>query len=303
MSTPFCPRCGDSLRCGCPLPDHNAAGRTAVPARFDREWVRPYVSLREPAPDDPPAAVTTGTAAWAVPHAVHDSSPSTGGHALDPPVVLTRAAGHRRPEPPRRRRPLRLTAALATLIGSAALAGAYALTRDQDTRDAASPAPAGRLDVLDVDETPHAAPGQTPPRATAPGGARRTAPAAGQNPPGTASSGVPSATAAAASGAPAAPSVPSGGPRQDRPGTDPSPGAPSASPDAPTLRRHDTGPQVRELQRRLARIGAWTVPQRGVYDRHLQDAVARFQAEHGVRGDPPGIYGPATRRLLESLTA
>ncbi|MGW6991995.1 peptidoglycan-binding protein [Streptomyces sp. NPDC054946] len=215
---------------------------------------------------------------------------------------MTRAAGHRRPEPPRRRRPLRLTAALATLIGSAAIAGAYALSRDQDTRGMASPPPASRLDVLDVDETPHVAPGQTSPRATPPRNAQSTAPTAGRSPQGTASSAVPSATGPAASGAPAVPSAPPAGPGQDRPGTVPSPGAPSASPDAPTLRRHDTGPEVQELQQRLARIGAWTMPRRDRYDRHLQDAVAGFQAKHGVRGDPPGVYGPATRRLLESLT-
>ncbi len=304
MSTPFCPRCGDSLRCGCPFPDHDATtGRTAAPAQFDREWVRPYVSLHEPAPGDRPAAGTTGTGVWVAPHVVHESRPSTGGDSFGSAVVITRAAGHRRPAPPRRRRPLRLAAALATLIGSAAVAGAYALSRDQDNRGVASPPPASRLDVVDVDETPQVAPGQTPPRASPPGNTRRTAPTVGQSPAGTASSAVPSAAGAAASRAPAVPSVPPGGPGQNRPGTAPSPGAPSASPGAPTLRRHDTGPEVQELQRRLARIGAWTMPQRDRYDRHLQDAVAGFQAEHGVRGDPPGVYGPATRRLLEALTA
>ncbi|MFJ4314244.1 peptidoglycan-binding protein [Streptomyces lavendulae] len=295
VSTPFCPRCGDSPHCGCPLPDHDAAsGRTAVPAQFDREWVRPYVSLHESAPGNPPAATTSSTGVWAVPDVGHESGP---------PVVITRAAGHRRPEPPRRRRPLRLTAALATLIGSAAITGAYAFSRDQDTRGAASPPPASRLDVDEVDESPGIAPGPTPPRATPPSGAQRTAPVSGQSPPGTASSAVPSATDAAASSAPAVSAAPPGGPQQDRPRTAPSPGAPSAPPDAPTLLRHDTGPGVQDLQHRLAQVGAWTMPQRGVYDRHLQDAVAGFQAKHGVRGDPPGVYGPATRRLLESLTA
>ncbi|MFI5640102.1 peptidoglycan-binding protein [Streptomyces goshikiensis] len=216
---------------------------------------------------------------------------------------MTRAAGHRRPEPPRRRRPLRLTAALATLIGSAAVAGAYALSRDQDTRGVASPPPASRLDVLEVDETPGTGSGATPPHTSRPRGAQRTAPAAGQRPQGTTSSAVPSATGAAASGAPAVPSALPGGPGQDRPGTASPSGTPSARPDAPTLRRHDTGTEVQELQHRLRRIGAWAMPQRGRYDRHLQDAVAGFQAKYGVRGDPPGVYGPATRRLLESLTA
>ncbi|WP_229334063.1 peptidoglycan-binding domain-containing protein [Streptomyces flavotricini] len=89
----------------------------------------------------------------------------------------------------------------------------------------------------------------------------------------------------------------------------PSSTAPSASPTdtltgtKPTLRRHDTGSQVVDLQRRLAQLGLWTLPQRGRYDQHLDDAVQWFQAKYGVRGDPPGVYGPATRRRLESLTS
>ncbi|MFG2988318.1 peptidoglycan-binding protein [Streptomyces sp. NPDC048257] len=287
------------MRCACGIAHHDAtAGPAAAPAQFDREWVRPYVSLREPAPGDEPAAVTsTTTVTWVVPQVVRESRPSGDGHAFGPPVDMTGPARHRAHGPTRRRRPLRITTALATLIGSAAIAGAYALSRDQDTRGVASPPPASRLDVLDVDETPDAATGQTPPQEAIPGGAERTTPTGGQSPMGTASSAAPSTSStpsAATSGA---------APRQDHPETAPSSGAPSASPDRPTLRRHDTGPEVQELQRRLAQIGAWSMPQRGRYDRHLHDAVARFQATHGVRGDPPGVYGPATRRLLESLTS
>ncbi|MEV6398076.1 peptidoglycan-binding domain-containing protein [Streptomyces sp. NPDC051907] len=73
--------------------------------------------------------------------------------------------------------------------------------------------------------------------------------------------------------------------------------------EAPTLRRHDTGPEILELQHRLAQIGSWSLPQRGRYDKHLQDAVERFQATHGIQGDPSGVYGPATRRLLELMTS
>ncbi|MFD6183061.1 peptidoglycan-binding protein [Streptomyces goshikiensis] len=300
MSTPFCPQCGDPLRCACGIARHDAgAGRAADPAQFDREWVRPYVSLHEPAPGDERAHITT-TVTWVVPQVAHESSPPTVGHAFGPPVVTTRAAGHRRPGPTRRRRPLRVTAALATLIGSAAVAGAYALSRDQDTRGVASPPPASRLDVLDVDETPGVVPGQSQSHTTPADGAHRTASAAGRSPTDTASSAVPST--AAVSVDPATPSAPSGG-QQDHPGASPSHGAPSVPPDPPTLRRHDEGPEVQELQRRLAQIGAWSMPQRGRYDRHLHDAVARFQATHGVRGDPPGVYGPDTRRLLDSLTS
>ena len=57
---------------------------------------------------------------------------------------------------------------------------------------------------------------------------------------------------------------------------------------APTLRRHDTGPEVVELQYRLAQIGSWDSPQRGIYGRHLQTAVLQFQEKQGVREDSPG---------------
>ncbi|QEV43824.1 peptidoglycan-binding protein [Streptomyces vinaceus] len=83
----------------------------------------------------------------------------------------------------------------------------------------------------------------------------------------------------------------------------PSPASPTAPADEPTLRRHDSGPQVVDLQRRLAQLGLWTLPQRGRFDQHLDEAVQWFQAKYGVRGDPPGVYGPATRRRLESLTS
>ncbi|WP_329493935.1 heparin lyase I family protein [Kitasatospora herbaricolor] len=81
-------------------------------------------------------------------------------------------------------------------------------------------------------------------------------------------------------------------------------GGPSATPTAaPTLRRHDTGPEVVELQNRLAQIGSWDYPQHGTYGRNLQTAVQQFQQKQGVRDDQPGVYGPATRRILEAMTA
>ncbi|MFG2978183.1 peptidoglycan-binding protein [Streptomyces sp. NPDC048331] len=285
MDTPFCARCGNPARCAC------------APAQFDQEWIRPYVVLPAPAASPEPCTPAP-SAAWYSPQPGYPG-PAPEDHALPATVVLSAAGGHRARKPRRRHRPLRLTAALATLIGSAALAGTYAFSRDQDARNAASPPPASRLDVTDGDE----APGQTPerilPSTGSPGEVRHVAPSARTAPTGPGRSRVPSAS----SGAPAAPSGPPSGSAQERPGTTPSPRAPSATPAPPTLRRHDTGPEVAELQRRLAQLGAWSMPQRGQYDRHLQEAVARFQARHGVRGDLPGVYGPATCRVLQSLTS
>ncbi|WP_327381537.1 peptidoglycan-binding domain-containing protein [Streptomyces sp. NBC_01207] len=303
MSTPFCPRCGDPLRCACGIAHHDAsAGRALAPAQFDRDWVRPYIAPHEPAPGDGPSTMDTATVSWVAAQAAHESAPPPGGDIIGQPVVMSRSAGHRAHRPTRRRRPLRVTAALATLIGSAAVAGTYAFARSQDTGEARAQAPASRLDVLDVEDE-----ATTPPEASRspgplPSPPRRTPPTAGNSPARTPSSAAPSApamdTSAGTNAAPAA------GQQSGNPSTvPPSPASPTAPGEKPTLRRHDTGPSVVDLQRRLAQLGLWSLPQRGRYDQHLDDAVQRFQAKYGVRGDPPGVYGPATRRRLESLAS
>ncbi|MFF3429665.1 peptidoglycan-binding protein [Streptomyces sp. NPDC002602] len=303
MSTPFYPRCGDLPRCACVAAhDTAAADRAGAPARFEQEWVRPYLSLREPSPGDGPTATKVS---WVVPQMVHESEPLPGSERFGPPVVMVRTGAHRARKPARRRRPLPITAALATLIGSAAIAGTYALVRGHDTRDVTAPPPASRLDVVDEDETPDETPAETPerpgPPAPLPSDEQRNAPAAGHGLPATAPSIAPSAPTA---GTTAPSSATSNGPLpDDGPGTTPPSSAPVTPVGGPTLRRHDTGPEVVDLQRRLARIGSWDTPQRGRYDRRLQDEVAHFQARHGVHGDPSGVYGPATRRLLEFLTS
>ncbi|MFE2927892.1 peptidoglycan-binding domain-containing protein [Streptomyces goshikiensis] len=289
MSTPFCARCGNPARCAC------------APAQFDQEWIRPYVVLPAPATRLEPGIPAPPTAWYVSPPG--PPGPAPEDHALPATVVLSAAGGHRARKPRRRHRPLGLTAALATLIGSATLAGAYALSRDQDTRNAASPPPASRLDVSDG-EQPAAEPlVQSPPGTRGPAEAQPTAPSARTGPAGQRRSPVPSASPPASPGVSAVPSGPPSAPAQEGPGTVPSPGTPSATPAAPTLGRHDTGPEVVELQRRLAQLGAWSLPQRGRYDGHVQEAVSRFQARHGVRGDLPGVYGPATRKVLQSLTS
>ncbi|MER6386859.1 peptidoglycan-binding protein [Streptomyces sp. NPDC001523] len=305
MITPFCPRCGDLPRCACVAAhDTTAAGRTGAPARFDQEWVRPYLSLHEPARGDGPTATTS----WVVPQVAGESEPPAGSEVFGPPVVMVRTGGHRARRLERRRRPLPITAALATLIGSAAIAGTYALVRGHDTRDVAAPPPASRLDVVDEDETQDATPDQTPERPGPPGsvpsGGQRNTPAAGRGLPATAPSTAASAPAAPKARTTDPSSATSNGPRpDDGPGSTPPSSTPVTPVEGPTLRRHDTGAEVVDLQRRLARIGSWDMRQRGRYDRHLQDEIARFQAAHGIHGDPPGVYGPTTRRLLESLTS
>ncbi|MGI5451158.1 peptidoglycan-binding protein [Streptomyces sp. CA-243310] len=300
MSTPFCPRCGDVLQCACiAAHDMAAAGRAGASAQFDQEWVRPYLSLHEPAPTDGPAPTTV---AWVVPQMVHESELPPGSERFGPPVVLVRPGSHRAHKPARRRRRLPLTAALATLIGSAALAGTYVLGRDQDSRDVTAPPPASRLDMVDEGETHDATPEPPRPPASLPGSGRPGAPSVARSLPSTAPSAArPAPSTPTSTASPASP-APSTGREEDDAGATPSPATSTTPVEKPTLRRRDSGPEVVDLQRRLARIGAWDLPKRGQYDQNLRNAVARFQAAHGVHGDPPGVYGPATRRLLEYLT-
>ncbi|MFF3088737.1 peptidoglycan-binding protein [Streptomyces nojiriensis] len=245
--------------------------------------------------------MTTATMSWVAAQVAHESGPPSGGDAFGRPVVLSRPAGHRAHRPTKRRRPLRVTAALATLIGSAAIAGTYAFARSQDTGETAQ-APASRLDVLDVEDESSTPPEASRSPAPLPSAPRRTPPTTGNSPVRTPSSAAPSPPATGtATGTNSAPATgrQSGSPAP----VPPSPTSPTAPGEKPTLRRHDTGPQVVDLQRRLAQLGLWSLPQRGRYDQRLDDAVQRFQAQYGVRGDPPGVYGPATRRRLESLAS
>ncbi|MFJ2747276.1 peptidoglycan-binding protein [Streptomyces sp. NPDC087297] len=303
MSTPFCPRCGDPLRCACALAHHDAsAGRTAAPAQFDRDWVRPYIALHEPAPGGARSTMDTATVSWVAAQAAYESGPPSGGDVIGPPVVMSRSAGHRAHRPAKQRRPLRVTAALATLIGSAAIAGTYAFARSQDAGEATAQAPASRLDVLDVEDEPSTSPEASRSPGPLPSPPRRTTPTTGNSPARNPSASAPSAPAAGASAG--TNTAPAAGQQSGSPSTVPSsPAPPTAPAEKPTLRRHDSGPHVVDLQRRLGQLGLWTLPQRGRYDQHLADAVQRFQAKYGVRGDPPGVYGPATRRRLESLTS
>ncbi|MEU0659442.1 peptidoglycan-binding domain-containing protein [Streptomyces lavendulocolor] len=217
---------------------------------------------------------------------------------------MSRASHHRAGKAPRRRRTLHLTAAVATLLGSAAIAIGYAHSRGPDTAEATERPAASRLDVLDPEDEPgaSASPDEGPTRFRPPAGIEGTVPSASVHDrvgdqAGTPSSASASATSASTSAAPAS------SPAHGGPSAEPTTPAPPPSTPEPTLRRHDRGPEVVELQQRLGQLGLWSLPQRGRFDRHLHIAVQRFQRDHDVRDDEPGVYGPATRRLLESMTS
>ncbi|MGI5399348.1 peptidoglycan-binding domain-containing protein [Streptomyces sp. CA-135486] len=91
----------------------------------------------------------------------------------------------------------------------------------------------------------------------------------------------------------------------------PPPATPSASESASaaplgarsgTLRPGDSGPEVVELQQRLAEVWLYSGPMDGQYSQSVETAVRGYQDDRHVKGDPKGVYGPKTRRALESET-
>jgi hypothetical protein len=110
---------------------------------------------------------------------------------------------------------------------------------------------------------------------------------------------VPSSRAAASSAASAAEAGGAGRPASPRtsatPAATPRPGGSGPA----SLRRGDRGAAVTEMQRKLYRIGLYHGYRYGTFDADTAAAVTTFQRWDGVAGDPPGVYGPATRRALD----
>ncbi|MFW6690159.1 peptidoglycan-binding protein [Streptomyces sp. MAR4 CNX-425] len=72
----------------------------------------------------------------------------------------------------------------------------------------------------------------------------------------------------------------------------------------PTLREGDSGDEVVELQKRLNEAGydRFFRDPEGEYGFITREEVEDFQQSEDIEGDEPGVYGPATRRALESMT-
>ncbi|MCX4695047.1 peptidoglycan-binding protein [Streptomyces sp. NBC_01408] len=89
------------------------------------------------------------------------------------------------------------------------------------------------------------------------------------------------------------------GPASAKPG--PASSAPAGQPAAGTsgtLRMGDSGEAVRALQERLHGQGFTYVSTTGVYDSQTKRGVAQLQRDRGIKGDQPGVYGPATQAAL-----
>ncbi|MEU3552886.1 peptidoglycan-binding domain-containing protein [Streptomyces fragilis] len=64
----------------------------------------------------------------------------------------------------------------------------------------------------------------------------------------------------------------------------------------------DSGPEVVELQRRLAELWLYSGDADGRYDDQVRNGVSAFQYINGIKDDEYGVYGAATRAALESIT-
>ncbi|MFD5189326.1 peptidoglycan-binding protein [Streptomyces sp. NPDC058357] len=198
------------------------------------------------------------------------------------------------PEPSHRRRPFAAAAvgvALIAVVGAAAFASGLlggGGNGDPDQRQALPGT---------VADAPGASVRATEPTASAPPSPSASAPAS------------PSAPASASPSASTSPS-PSASTASSQPPS-PSPsrttsGAPSAAPPASlagaALRPGDQGPEVAELQRRLAELWLYSGRDDGTYSDQVERAVRVYQSYKFIEGDPSGVYGPHTRRALEAET-
>lgn len=308
MTGHVCPACGTPRAAdGRAGPGCECAERAAEAVRAERQAeiaaaedfdplrIRPYVTLEGPEePAGEPAAETgTGTG----------TLPGIGTGTLPVPVASSRPAvtqpvaggpeDAEDPHPhglaPRRRRPfagLIVGAAAVAVAGTAAFAGG--LFSGEDTRERAIPDTETSAPIVSaVPDAPSSSP------------SRSASPSASASP-----SRTPSATASSSRTAPSSPSPvrPSTPPPSTMRATGRVSQKPPTRPPEGTLRRGDSGPEVVELQQRLAQVWLYGDPADGQYGQSVEDAVRVFQWDRDVQGDPEGVYGPNTRRALESET-
>ncbi|MYR43970.1 peptidoglycan-binding domain-containing protein, partial [Streptomyces sp. SID5910] len=104
--------------------------------------------------------------------------------------------------------------------------------------------------------------------------------------------------------------TPSRSPEPTTSTTTPTPSAPAFAPEEDgeddggggTLQRGDRGSEVTELQQRLAQLYLYMGEINGTYNPQVEDAVSTYQWARGIRTDDLGVYGEATRQMLESET-
>lgn len=304
------------------IAEQHHAGRSAEFAAaedFDPLRIRPYVTLggEDTAAAGPPQGQghtpggQPGDAATTMPLFLDPAGPGPvpeatvpGGAAgfSDDTALLT--AG---PDPvqPRRRRPfaaLVAGAAVVTVVGTAAFVGGlFKGGGDHEADlDQALPSTVASLSEESVEPSaPESASASPSPSRTTSGSPSASASATRSASPSASVSA--SASASASASRPAAASSPAATAGSSSPAAVAPPAQPQGG---PTLRLGDSGPEVAELQRRLQE--AWVLrdgPIDGDYSKRVEDAVREYQIWRNIEGDPEGVYGPNTRRVLEGATS
>ncbi|WP_217167520.1 peptidoglycan-binding protein [Streptomyces sp. AC512_CC834] len=276
----------------------------------------------DPAIAAPGAATGEGTEADRVlptPLAAPTGSPSTHDLRLFEssatarlPSVATgpdgvRGAGDDGERPPRRRRKgvlLSAVGAVVVVVGAAGFASGL-FSYETPSRDGAMPdevragVPAPSTDTASPSAEASTSSAPSSPSAS-PSVSVSPSPSASV---GASASASPSPSASSASPTPSR----SAGPTQTT--TAPADDAPQESEDddpdrdgGPTLRRGDRGSEVVELQQRLRDAEFYYGDIDGDYDRQVEESVRHYQWRWGIYSDELGVYGPDTRRRLESET-
>lgn len=307
------PACACARRAADALRDTRTA-QAAAAEDFGPLRIRPYVELDtvttpRPCGDPPPRGLQPpggGLPPTGFPGAPAPPPGGTGprpSEAADTTGPRPHDGGGEGGQParPRRRRRALLLAAAGSVVTVAAVAG-YAsgmLSYDTPTRDSALPSgprasvPDGPADTA------------TPSTGTAPSASR--APASPGRSGDTGASPSPGPTGPSASASPARQSAaPSAEFSTAATGT----GTPPPGPEddgataAAVLRRGDRGPEVAELQLRLKELHLYPGSANGRFTEHVEYALLSFQWSRGVDTDEDerGVYGPDSRRALESET-
>ncbi|GGR23222.1 peptidoglycan-binding domain-containing protein [Streptomyces netropsis] len=309
-----CPDCGTERDadsdpgCGCAL----RAGADAVTGGFDPLRIRPYVAQTEAGPyEDGPRTAPMATAVSVATDRGAGATPEDLGLFAHPAPGEN---GPQRVDSPRGRRRSRkrpLAAAVGTAVAVVAVCGgllAAGLLGGDDERDQARPndlagGPTATASTGDATEGP--TPSGSASRATA------KASASASPSPGKSADAKTSASPSASGAHPASAGTPIHAEASSGVSTPPGATARTGPPSdntAATLKQGMRGSEVLEMQQRLNEEGGWllapdVVREDGHYSGEDSHAVADFQRDNDVEGDPSGVYGPNTRRALEAMTS
>ncbi|MFJ2647195.1 peptidoglycan-binding protein [Streptomyces sp. NPDC087420] len=185
-----------------------------------------------------------------------------------------------------------LGAAAVAVVGTAAFAGGLFSGEDADPAHVDESLAGSRPTASAPDVALSGEPSEAPPRSASPD--------VTNNPGSAPSASEPAKTSAPPKAvppeSPAATASPTGRPAGEPPRTS----APPAALTGGALRLGDSGPEVVDLQQRLAGIRLYQGAPDGRFDQRVQVAVAAYQIYRKIGGDPRGVYGPDTRRSLEA---